>query len=175
MVKTTKKSRAKKAATSSSGKKIAKKSPAGNASKAKSADLKTKPTAVSVDAYIDKVANETRRKDARTALALMKKVTGLEPKMWGPSIIGFGEYHYQYESGREGDMCMTGFSPRGSATVFYVLGGVPEGDELFSRLGKFSMGKSCVYVKNFADIDLGVMEKIIRRSVAYMKKTYKTK
>ncbi|NWG93619.1 MAG: DUF1801 domain-containing protein [Parvularculaceae bacterium] len=141
--------------------------------KAQSSAVKTKPTAASVDAFIEKVANPVRRNDARKALALFRKVTGEEPKMWGPSIIGFGEYHYKYESGREGDMCMTGFSPRSTATVFYVMGGVPATDDLFKRLGKFTSGKSCVYVKNLADIDLGVMEKIIAKSVAYMKKTYK--
>jgi hypothetical protein len=143
--------------------------------KAKSSDLKTRPTAASVDAFISAVPNDARRKDARTALALFKKVTGKAPKMWGPSIVGFGSYHYKYASGREGEMCMTGFSPRSTATVFYVMGGAPETDDLFKRLGKFSSGKSCVYVKNLADIDLGVMEKIIAKSVAYMKKTYETK
>jgi hypothetical protein len=155
--------------------KAAKKKTVAKVKKTKSADLKTKPTAASVEAFIAKAPNEARRKDAKAALALFRKATGLEPKMWGPSIIGFGEYHYKYESGREGDMCMTGFSPRGTATVFYIMGGVPEVDELFTRLGKFTMGKSCVYVKSLDDVDLGVMEKIIRKSVAYMKKTYPTK
>jgi hypothetical protein len=148
--------------------------PKKKSAKSKPANLKTKPTAVSVEEFIAKVPNDQRRKDAKTTLALMKKVTGREPKMWGPSIVGFGSYHYEYESGREGDMCMTGFSPRGTATVFYVMGGVPDDDVLFKKLGKFSMGKSCVYVKNLSDIDLGVMEKIIARSIAYMKKTYET-
>jgi hypothetical protein len=143
--------------------------------KAKSSDLKTRPTTASVDAFISAVPNDARRKDARTALAFFKKVTGKEPKMWGPSIVGFGSYRYKYGSGREGEMCMTGFSPRSTATVFYVMGGAPETDDLFKRLGNFTSGKSCVYVKNLADIDLDVMEKIIAKSVAYMKKTYETK
>ncbi len=149
-------------------KKAAKKAPATK----KSANLKTKPTAVSIDAFIAKLPNVTRRKDAETALKLMKKVTGLPPKMWGPSIIGFGSYHYKYESGREGDMCMTGFSPRSGAIVFYVLGGAPETDPLYKKLGKFKTGKACLYINKLSDVDLGVLEKIIAQSVAYMRKTY---
>ena len=154
-------------------KKATKKKAAAKKKAAKKADLKTTPTAASVDAFIAKVPKEQRRKDALAALALLKKVTGLEPKMWGPSIIGFGSYHYKYESGREGDMLMTGFSPRANATVFYVMGGAPETNPLFERLGKFTTGKSCVYVRKLDDIDITVLEKIIRQSLAYMKKTYK--
>ena len=138
------------------------------------AELKTKPTARSVAAFIDATPNEQRRRDAKTALALMKKWTGLKPKMWGPSIVGFGSYHYKYDSGREGDMCMTGFSPRASALVFYVMGGAPERDTLFGKLGKYRTGKSCLYINKLDDVDLGVLEKIVRRSVAYMRKTYPT-
>jgi len=157
-------------------KKKAVKAPAKKAAakKSKSAELKTKPTADSVEAFIAKVPNAARREDAATALALMKKWTGLKPKMWGPSIIGFGSYHYKYESGREGDMCMTGFSPRAAATVFYVIGGVPKGDPLFGKLGKHKLGGSCLYVTRLSDIDLKVLETIVKRSVAYMKKTYST-
>lgn len=140
----------------------------------KSADLKTKPTEASVDAFIAKTPNETRRRDAKTALALFKKVTGEKPKMWGPSIVGFGSYHYKYESGREGDMAMTGFSPRASAMVLYVIGGLPETDALYAKLGKYKLGKSCLYVNTFDDVDLAVLEKIITKSVAYMRKKYKS-
>ncbi len=142
--------------------------------KSATADIKTKPNEASVDAFIAMVPNDARRKDAEAALKLMKKATGLQPKMWGPSIIGFGSYRYKYESGREGDMCMTGFSPRAAATVFYVIGGVPEDDALYARLGKHKLGKSCLYINRLADVDLGVLEKIIAKSVAYMKKTYPT-
>lgn len=144
------------------------------AAKSRSADIKTRPTAAGVEAFIAKVANEKRRKDAKAALTMMKKATGLDPKMWGPSIIGFGSYRYKYESGREGDMCMTGFSPRAAATVFYVIGGVSEDDALYTRLGKHKLGKSCLYINRLADVDLGVLEKIIAKSVAYMKKKYPT-
>ena len=142
--------------------------------KSATADIKTKPNEVSVDAFIAKVPNDARRKDAEAALKLMKNATGLQPKMWGPSIIGFGSYRYKYESGREGDMCMTGFSPRAAATVFYVIGGVSEDDALYTRLGKHKLGKSCLYINRLADVDLGVLEKIIAKSVAYMKKKYPT-
>jgi hypothetical protein len=104
----------------------------------------------------------------------MKKATGLQPKMWGPSIIGFGSYHYRYESGREGDMCMTGFSPRSSALVLYVIGGVPKTDPLFKQLGKHKLGASCLYINKLDDVDLTVLEKIMAQSVAYMRKKYPT-
>ncbi len=155
----------------------AKKSTAKGAAKpgkSASADIKTRPNEVSVDAFIAKVPNDARRKDAEAALTLMKRVTGLQPKMWGPSIIGFGSCRYKYESGREGDMCMTGFSPRAAATVFYVTGGVPDDDALYRKLGKHKLGKSCLYINRLADVDLGVLEKIIAKSVAYMKKYYPT-
>lgn len=153
-------------------KSAAKKAPAP--SKSKSADMKTRPTAASVEDFIAGVAYEQRRTDAGTALGLMKKWTGLKPKMWGPSIIGFGSYHYKYESGREGDMCMTGFSPRSSALVFYVLGGVPKTDPLLKALGKHKLGGSCLYVNKLADIDHSVLEKIVKQSVDYMRRNYPT-
>lgn len=165
----TKKKAAKKAATKK--KTPLKRTPA---KKSKSVDLKTKPTAVSVDAFISKVTNAQRRKDAETALKMLKKATGLQPKMWGPSIVGFGSYHYKYDSGREGDMCMIGFSPRASALVLYVIGGVPKTDPLFDKLGKHKLGGSCLYINKLDDVDLTVLEKIFVQSVAYMKKTYPT-
>ena len=149
----------------------AKKAPAKKAA-TKRAAAKTLPTAMSVKDFIFKVENPVRRKDALTALAMYKAITGVEPKMWGPSIIGYGAYHYKYESGREGDMCAAGFSPRGSAMVFYVMGGVQETDPLYQRLGKYKMGKSCLYVNKLDDVDAGVLGQIIAKSWAYMKKTY---
>ncbi len=143
--------------------------------KSKAAGNKTKPTAANVDAFIAGVPSEARRKDARTALALMKKVTGEQPKMWGPSIIGFGEYHYKYASGREGDSPMAGFSPRATSMVFYIMGGVPGTDDLLKKLGKYKMGKSCLYINRLEEVDLGVLEKIIAKSDAWMRKTYPTK
>jgi hypothetical protein len=130
--------------------------------------MKTKPTAVRVENFIDAVPNESRKKDARTLLALMKKVTGEKPVMWGPSIIGFGSYHYKYESGREGDMCVAGFSPRAAAMVIYLLAGFEKNKALLARLGKHKHGKSCLYVSKLDDIDLGVLEKLIADSVAHV-------
>lgn len=138
-------------------------------------EIKTKPTAASVKDFIAKVENPVRRKDAETALSIYKAITGVEPKMWGPSIIGYGSYHYKYDSGREGDMCAAGFSPRSSSLVFYLMGeGVPADDPLMKRLGKYKIGKSCLYVNKLADIDVGVLREIIAKSWAYMKKKYPT-
>lgn len=160
-----------------SAKKAAKKKTAGKAAAKKPApkksDVKTKPTAVSVKDFIARVENPVRRKDAETALAMYKAITGVAPKMWGPSIVGYGSYHYKYESGREGDMCAAGFSPRASSMVFYVMGGgLTETDPLLQRLGKHKYGKSCLYVNKLSDVDVGVLGQIIAKSWAYMKKTY---
>jgi hypothetical protein len=148
----------------------AKKAPAKKA--AKKSALKTTPTPVSVRDFLAGVDDPERRKDAETALSIYKAITGLDPKMWGPSIIGYGSYHYKYDSGREGDMCAAGFSPRSSSMVFYIMGGAPGADPLFKRLGKYKTGKSCLYVKRLSDVDVGVLGQIIARSWAYMKKTY---
>ncbi len=141
-------------------------------SESKRADLKTKPTGVSVDAFIASVPNEARRRDAKRLLVMMKKLTGAPPKMWGPSIVGFGSYHYTYESGREGDMPLAGFSPRGTASVVYVMGGGPKTAPLFKKLGKHSMGKACLYIKNLDDADLKVLERIVAQSIDYVRRTY---
>ena len=139
---------------------------------AKKTDVKTKPTAQSVSAFIDAVENDVRKRDAKTALALFKKVTGEKPKMWGPTIIGFGEYHYKYESGREGDMLNVGFSPRKANMVMYVMGSLGDDEPLLKRLGKYKTGKACLYVNKFEDIDLGVLEKMIAKSFKATKKKY---
>ncbi len=128
------------------------------------AENKTKPEKTSVTAFIASVENDTRRRDAKTILALMKKLTGDKPKMWGPSIIGFGEYHYVYESGREGDTLNVGFSPRKANTVLYVLGSLKEDDPLFAKLGKFKRGSACLYINRLEDIDIKTLEKIITKS-----------
>ncbi|MEL7487759.1 MAG: DUF1801 domain-containing protein [Pseudomonadota bacterium] len=136
------------------------------------AENKTAPTAASVASFIDGVENETRRRDAKTALALFKKVTGEKPKMWGPSIIGFGEYHYKYDSGREGDMLNVGFSPRKANMVMYVMGSLGDDEPLLKTLGKYKTGKACLYVNRFEDIDLAVLEKMIAKSYKATKKKY---
>ena len=138
----------------------------------KSAGAVTVPTRVSVTKFIDAVENETRRKDAKTLLALMKKVTGDKPVMWGPSIVGFGQYHYKYESGREGDFMLVGFSPRKTNLSLYVLGCLGGEEPLLKKLGKHKHGVSCLYVNKLDDIDLGVLEKLIRKSYDKTKKRW---
>ncbi len=135
------------------------------------AEIKTKKTAVNPADFIAAVPNETRRADAQVIVKLMQKVTGKKPKMWGGTIVGFDEYHYQYDSGHEGDMCMLGFSPRGSALVLYVLCG--DGvDALLPKLGKHKRGKGCLYINKLADVDLKVLEQLAKNSYAWMLKKY---
>jgi hypothetical protein len=131
-------------------------------------ETKTKPTEVSVDAFLDAVENPVRRADGRAVRAMMERVTGYPATMWGPSIIGFGSYHYRYESGHEGDMCMTGFSPRKAQLVFYV-GGYPGYADDLARLGKHKTSKACLYVNKLADVDQGVIEEIVGKTIAAMK------
>lgn len=136
------------------------------------AELKTKPTRMSVKAYIDAIEDETRRKDCRAIAALMKRVTGCSPKMWGPSIVGFGSYHYEYASGHSGDMCLTGFSSRGREIVVYVMGGSEEAEKLFAALGRHRRGKSCLYFRGLADVQLPVLEKLVALSCAETRRRY---
>jgi len=135
-------------------------------------DLKTRPTDASVEAFIDAVDHPRRREDARTLLELMHRVTGEEPVMWGPSIVGYGSYHYRYASGQEADWPVVGFSPRKQNLSIYIMTGFEESDELLSRLGKHKTGKSCLYVNKLADVDLDVLETLVRASVAAMKRRY---
>src|SRR5271170_2699097 len=116
------------------------------------AENKTKPTKLSVAAFIAALTDPARRADAKALVKLMQSASGEKPKMWGPAIIGFGSYHYRYESGREGDMPLVGFSPRKAATVLYVNAGSRESAALLAKLGKHSTGKSCLYIKQLADV-----------------------
>ena len=127
------------------------------------ADNKTKPTKLSVVEFVDAVADETRRADAKTLVKLMRSATGEKPAMWGPAIIGFGSSHYKYESGREGDMPLVGFSPRKAATVLYGLTG-PDSEVLLAKLGKHTTGKGCLYIKKLADVDPKVLGALIAKS-----------
>ena len=137
------------------------------------AELKTKATAVSVDDFIDKQKDELVRDDCRMLVKIMRRVTGEKPKMWGPSIIGFGQYHYKYESGHEGDMCLAGFSPRSGKLAVYLLGdGVPE---LMEKLGKYKRTTGCLYIKKMSDIDEKVLEKLIANSIKETQKKYNNK
>ena len=130
------------------------------------AENKTKPTSVSVSAFLDGCADEARRTDARALAKLMQKVTGNEPAMWGPSIVGFDSYHYTYESGREGDMLIVGFSPRKAANVLYGAIGFEGAEELLAKLGKHTTGKGCLYIKKLADVDVKVLKTLLERAVA---------
>jgi hypothetical protein len=126
---------------------------------------KTVPTRQSVATFLAGIADRTRRSDAETLLKLMRKASGEKPVMWGPSIVGFGTHHYVYETGREGDMPLIGFSPRKSALVIYgAIGSGAAGAQL-ERLGRYTMGKGCLYIKKLADVDCGVLEQILAKAV----------
>lgn len=140
------------------------------------AEAKTKPTELSVEDFLDKIADERLRQDCVAVTKLMKKVTGAKPKMWGPGIVGFGQYHYRYESGHEGDMCLTGFAPRKpNILTLYILAGFPEQAALLEKLGKHKAGKGCLYLKKLEDVDQVVLEKLIAGSVDWLKKKYPVK
>ena len=133
---------------------------------------KTQANDASVADFIDAVEHDTRRGDARILLEMMQRITGCPPVMWGSSIVGFDEYHYKYDSGREGDLFIIGFSPRKSAMSVYVMPGFSEYDGLMAKLGKHKTGRSCLYINKLADVDLGVLEELIRRSVETMRAKY---
>ncbi|MBL9065241.1 MAG: DUF1801 domain-containing protein [Sphingopyxis sp.] len=139
-------------------------------------ELKTKATEVSVADFIAAVPEARRREEAAVIDAMHRRVTGLEPKMWGPSIIGYGSYDYVYDSGHSGTMCRAGFSPRKAALTLYLMGHYcdrqPEADLLFAQLGKYKGGKSCLYVNKLADVDLDVLEKLVVLSWDVMNERY---
>jgi hypothetical protein len=134
---------------------------------------KTKPTSLSVTAFLDACADEARRSDAKVLVKLMHAATGKEPVMWGPSIVGFDSYHYTYESGREGDMPSIGFSPRKTANVLYGTIGFEGAEELLAVLGKHATGKGCLYIKRLADVDMTVLKKLLKRAVAATRARHK--
>jgi hypothetical protein len=134
--------------------------------------LKTKANSASVTAFLDSVGNQQRRKDAFELLALMKELTGERPKMWGTSLVGFGSYHYRYQSGREGDWPVIAFSPRAQSLSVYIMPGFAHYAALLDKLGKYTTGKSCLYLKRLDDVDRKVLKRLLARSVADMKKHY---
>lgn len=135
--------------------------------------LKTKPTEIDVYEFIDSFANtEQKRKDSKDLIELMARISGFEPVMWGPSIIGFGEYHYVYESGHEGDAPLVGFSPRKSAISLYVFTGVEKHNYLLENLGKFRKGKSCIYVNKLADINIDQLSLLMIETIKYLNEKY---
>ena len=133
---------------------------------------KTQPSTRSVSAFIDALADGGRRADAKKLVKMMRDATGEKPALWGPSIIGFGSYHYVYESGREGDMPIVGFSPRKAATVLYLMPGLADMGPLLAKLGKHTTGKGCLYLKKLADVDTKVLEKVIGKAVVAIRAKY---
>jgi len=138
------------------------------------ADNKTKPTKLSVAAFIDALTDQTRRADAKALVKLMQSAAGETPKMWGPSIIGFGSYHYTYESGREGDMPLIAFSPRKAATVLYGMTGFSDAAALLAKLGKHTTGKGCLYIKKLSDVDQHVLEALVVKALAAKRARYRS-
>ena len=136
------------------------------------AENKTKPTGASVEDYIASRANEQQRADCQQLMALLKKITKQRPKMWGPSIVGYGSYRYTYQSGRTGEAPLTGFAIRGRELVVYLMAEDDRQKALLARLGKHSMGKSCLYFKRLADLDKSVLEQLVARSIADVRRRY---
>ncbi|MFN0120719.1 MAG: DUF1801 domain-containing protein [Blastocatellia bacterium] len=131
---------------------------------------KTKKTEASVDEFIAAIADEKQRADCQVILGMMREATGAGPKMWGPAIVGFGSYHYKYESGREGDWFLTGFSPRKKNLTLYLMAGFTRYNELMGKLGKYKTGQSCLYVNKLTDIDLDVLRELLDQSIAHMRR-----
>lgn len=135
------------------------------------AELKTTPNDASVEAFLDRIADERKRQDSYAILAMMQEVTGVEAKMWGDSIVGFGSYHYKYASGREADWMLVGFSPRKQNLTLYIMSGFEQYGDLLQRLGKHSTGKGCLYIKKLQDVDLATLKELVRLSVEHMAST----
>ena len=135
-------------------------------------EAKTKPTAASIDEYLASRASEEQLTDCKALMALLKKVTKQSPRMWGPSIVGYGSYSYKYESGRTGESCLTGFAVRGKELVVYLVAESQDQQELLARLGKHKMGKACLYFKRLADLDVEVLESLVSSSVAAIKRLH---
>ena len=133
------------------------------------AELKTKPNKLSVEKFLNSIKDEKKKADSFKVLELMKKITKEEPVMWGPSIVGFGKYHYKYASGREGEFFVTGFSPRKQNLTLYIMSGFKKYDGLMKKLGKYKTGSSCLYINKLEDVDLKVLKSLITESVKYMK------
>ncbi len=134
------------------------------------AELKTKATTASVEAFLESIGDERRQKDCRSVLEIMKSATGAAPKMWGTSVVGFGDYHYKYESGRENDWFMTGFSPRKDSLTLYFMTGIELYAAILKDLGKHKIGKGCLYIKSLDDVDEKVLRRLVETSVKDLEK-----
>ena len=132
------------------------------------AELKTQKNDARVEAFLNTVADERKRHDCFTLLDLMREATGADPVMWGDSIVGFGEYHYKYASGRAADWFLTGFAPRKQNLTLYIMAGFDEYDDLLGKLGKHSTGKSCLYIKRLDDVDMATLRELVSASVQHM-------
>ncbi len=135
------------------------------------AELKTKVTDQNVGAFLQTIDDEGKRQDSLVLLAMLQEITAAPPRLWGESIVGFGDYHYVYASGRKGDWFVAGFSPRKQNLTLYIMAGFEQYDDLLKRLGKHSTGSSCLYIKKLNDIDLDVLRELVAQSVAHMKAT----
>ena len=133
------------------------------------AELKTKPTDANVEAFLSAITDDKKRSDAFALLGLMQKATGEAPRMWGDAIIGFGTYHYVYASGREGDWPPVGFSPRKQNLTVYIMAGFEPFADVLARLGKFKTGKGCLYLNRLSDVDAGVLEELVVKSVKWLR------
>ena len=138
------------------------------------AELKTKRTGADVQSFIRAIADDARRLDCLTLLSIMKRIVKAEPKMWGPAIVGFGNYHYRYASGREGDWFLTGFAPRKQDLTIYLMSGFDRHEAVLAKLGKHRTGKSCLYVKRLEEVDMKILEELVAISVRQMRETYET-
>ncbi len=136
------------------------------------AELKTNRTARSVEAFLGGIKDHKRQQDCRALVAIMKQATGAVPEMWGPSIVGFGSYHYKYPSGREADWFVAGFSPRKQNLTLYIMSGFKGAEGLLQKLGKHKTGSSCLYIKSLAEVDNAALTKLVERSVAELHKRY---
>src|ERR1043166_3153963 len=139
------------------------------------AELKTKQTEASVKDFLNQITDKQRRDDCFTIAKIMEDATGAKPKMWGPSIVGFGTFHYKYDSGREGDWLVTGFSPRKNDLTLYLMMGFEQHRELMAQLGKFKTSKSCLYLKRLDDVHLPTLKKLVKASVKQLREYQKSK
>ena len=139
------------------------------------AELKTKPTEASVKEFLNKIPDKERRDDCFAIAKMMEEATGAKPKMWGPSIVGFGSFHYKYDSGREGDWLLTGFSPRKNDLTLYLMMGFEQHRELMQQLGKHKTSKSCLYIKRLSDVHVPALKKLIKASLKQLREYQKAK
>ena len=136
------------------------------------AELKTRSSGQDVDAFLDRVEPAQRAQDGRVLRDMMERLSGWPATMWGPSIIGFGRYHYRYDSGHEGEMCRIGFSPRKAELVIYIVPGFTGQDELLAQLGKHRRGASCLYIRKLSDVDIDVLEQLLTNALEHMASRY---